>query len=423
MQYEPLKEVREQPVHYTSQHPPLYYVILAPFLAPFLEDGDWKRAMLTGRIINIAIGVLLGAALAWAGWEFGGRRRYLFVISVPFIGLMALVVARASGDVVNDILGMLWVVLALTLTYRLVRDGVDTRSLLLLSAVLALGMSTRASFIATFGISLVAVAASIFIHVNKIDLAVKSLRGIQASLYLIVPALLAVGWFYWRNYQASGSWARSGPQSWISDIRPYKSLLEVLTSPDLYKAPKQMFHAGRLWYISAVSFLAGVFVLIPVVVRNFKKSKKITGAVVFLTAVYVLLVYGMQIEHAVGYGQFSARYFLPLLMPISVVVVYGLAYFEKLKGMAIVAFVGLSLAGFIAGTKNFLETKVNPSLYKDLGYIDTFREASVQNGVPFVAVVVCTILCLIGFVLVAISLYKVSSRNISQPYRKILQHR
>lgn len=407
--YGPLLEVREQPIHYVSQHPPLFYVLLAPFLAPFLENGDWKHAMAVGRAVNIIIGLALGLSLAWAGRTFGGRQKELFTVAVPFIGLLALTVIRNSADVLNDTLGLVWVVCALTLAYKILKSGVSRKNLAMISAILTLGMSTRASYIATLGVVVLAVMAAVYLHSAKDSHIRRIVRASGVAAAVLAPVLVAIGWFYWRNYQASGSWARSGAQSWISDIRPYKSLLDVLTNADLYTAPMKIFHTAYLWGVAAVSFIVGFGSIIHSQwKRLFKGANKTTLVSGGLLAVYVLLVYGMQIDHAVGYGQFSARYFLSLLMPITVVIVYGLVLIEKARGQLVVLFGGLSMYGLVLGIKGFLDTKVSPATYAGLGYVDSFRVAAADNGVPFSLVVMSVIIGLVGFSIVSLSLFKLT---------------
>jgi hypothetical protein len=365
---------RKIKVQFVSNHPPLYYSILAPFVGPRIDAGDWQMGVAIGRIITIFIGALSVLAFAWAGWVLGGKYKALMAVTLPAIATSLVPYVKVSGDIMNDTLSILAGVIALTLAALIIRKGPNKKYLIWLSLACLTGMASKVSFISVFALSLFAVPISVLLH-NNAKLVQKLLKSAALVTLILVVVTAGIGWFYYRNYQLSGSPHRTAPQSWAADLqgRRYKSLEEVVTHPKLWTAVPQRLY-GNPWRggdLPAVLSnstnikISGFIFVVLIVSAMYNSLKKLrtknygkpTIFIGMLFSLQVVLIYLQQISHATGYGSINIRYFLPILLPLGLVFSYGLLFWQKLRGMPVMLLICLNWLMVVGNSLWFMSTR------------------------------------------------------------------
>lgn len=409
-------------VQFVSQHPPLYYAILAPFVGPLLDSGRWQLATAVGRAITIFLSAICAIALAWAGWEIGGKNKHLFAIALPAIATSTTVFIKVAALTYNDILPILATVICFTLLYKIITTGPSTKMTIFLAIASLLGMASRASFISAFLLVLLGIPVSFFIHSTK-TIYLKTIDGILHSMFVLVTVLCGIGWFYYINYSLTGNFTRSAPQSWAADLmgRQYKSLSTVLFSKELWLTPIIELY-GKEWpkmlgmrvnsILSALTFAIGtVSTLITKTKQKFwKKLNPRNIAFISLMVLQILLIFGQQIVHATGYGGYMSRYFLPTILPVGLVLTYGISSLSKNKILAIMPFVLLGWVTVVGNTLRFIIGRYNigsqDQLWKSL-----VMAVTEVNGIPYIIIPILFGGLAIGIGIQTLALWKLTFFN------------
>src|SRR5690606_3943600 len=128
---------------YASAHPPLYYALVLA-LAGGAEPADWVRVVLTGRLLNVALGAVTVLLLGWAGWSLGGRSRHRLAVATAATGALSVSFVRFAGEIYGDVLLTTLATAGLVLAIRMLRAGPSRRRVLATAAVCGLGMLTKA---------------------------------------------------------------------------------------------------------------------------------------------------------------------------------------------------------------------------------------------------------------------------------------
>lgn len=390
------------PLQYVSNHPPLYYAIQAPVMKLFLDSGDWQIAVALGRGVNILLGIACIVALAWAGWVFSSGNR-TFTLLLPAVGAFYITFIQVIGNIMNDSLIVLFSTIALTLSYLVLKEGPEKKYLVWLAVVSALGLLSRSTYVVPLFISLAAIVIAYSGLLGKrshIDFR-NSGQGILVAVVILVCAVVPSSWFYLRNYEQSGSFLKtSNGKNAITEQRRYKSLPEVVTSPYLYNAatiaPLGRMNKEQLNLPFTV--IAAVVAIVAATTRN--EWKKLLGrkhqvVMAGLLILYFGLILATQIDHAWGYGQYSARYLLPALLPVGLVVSYALFSLRKALPYAVVAFILVTSMQAIWQIADRLSTR-QPDIYAGMNWVEIAREAIVQNNVPLVLACMLIVLALAG---------------------------
>jgi len=407
IKYPPLQNGKS--VHLTASHPPLFYLIHAPFLGPLLNAGKVSEAIAVGRAINIGLGVLCVLALAWAGWVFGGSKRELMAVAVPAIG--ALMYRFTTLNIVfgNDALVVLFATLAFIFIYKLLKEGLQPKYLIWLGVVSVLGMSSRAPYIVILAISLLAVVVAAIMH-GKGKLVRKVAYGVLLSSIIAMAVAVFIGWFYYRNYQASGSWFKSSPDGFTGG-RPYKSLWDVLTGSGLWSL--FYINSSSAPFIStAVTTMAaaGYLTLKRKKIKVFYKQNRAWTITIILLVLAVIGILITQIQLAVGYGSINFRYLLPVLMPISLLLAYGLLQFKSTRAQLVsVAAISMGIVTLLPVAASTTVSKLVPAVLGANNYISKIFVATKANNVPNAITVLLLVIFVIGSILLPISLFRLSS--------------
>lgn len=334
-------------VQYVSQHPPLYYLMIAP-VAYFIDRGEYAKAMLAAKTITTTISLTCVLAYIWLGKLISrnNKKQYSLLLAgfatslVPFI--------KVTGDVMNDSLALLFNILAVAMAVSIIRYGSSNKKLFLLSGIIAAGMATRATFITTALIVLFAIFVTAIIEKKETrGWSKKIWIAIKPTLITFCVVILTIGWFYYHNYKLSGHWYRSGPQNWVAlaQGRKYKSFEYVITSVKFWTLMPTGFY-GKPWkgitqifglypnclasiILFASSLFYGVYASFKQIVRTKQPKEIIIFLMLFILAVTPLI---LQLKHAVGYGAINFRYLLSAIVPISIFIVYALTEtMHKLK--------------------------------------------------------------------------------------------
>lgn len=352
----------------SSQHPPLYYAVLAPFVGPFIDSGNWQIATALGRFITILIGVANIAVLAWAGWFFGGKRRRLYAIALPGIMTSLAPFVLFAGAIYNDMLIVFATTSVLIVCAYIIKKGLNPVGAVSLAALVAIGMMSRASFVSMLAIVVVSVFGAVIFN-SKDEIYVKLVKSMLYSLLVVAPGLIASGWFYWRNFQLSGDWSRSAPTTWSRDLlgRDYRPLSEVLGGKNLWLLlPEGLF--GRPWRAlsgagrtinTIVSTLVFAFLgvgssYVAFTKKAWKDLDRKQLLIFCLFVAHMLFILGQQIVHATGYGAFNVRYFLPIWLPLGLIILYGAFSFSRLKAYMAILMIILGWVSSMGATVNLM---------------------------------------------------------------------
>jgi hypothetical protein len=400
-------------VQYVSQHPPLYYLLLAPLVNKPIDNGRLDIAMAIGRMFTICVSLLVTAALVWAGWVFGGEKKSLFAIALPAIVTSTLVFVRAAAEVKNDILALLFTTIALVLFALIIKKGMNTKRFVALVLVCSAGMASRATFISVIVLVPISFGAAVLYN-EKIDLKIKLLKSILLSALLMIVVLTSIGWFYYNNYMLSGSWHRTAPQSWAADIlgREYRTLNDILTNYRLWLSLPGGLYGNNINIILSYSvfitgfFLATLFCLKTQCLRLLKEKK-----ILFITIIMLLhssLTFFEQIAHATGYGSINPRYLLPMLIPVGLVLCYGFLGWEKTRGQLITLFTASGWLAAGASSAAIIKTKTNITGSNTLQILN--ESAVKTNGLPDFILPLLIVVLSCGLVMIAIALWKLNHK-------------
>jgi hypothetical protein len=391
-----------------SAHPPFYYALFAPIVGPLLEEEHFTIAVVIVRAANIVFGAICLLVLAWAGWNLSSTRKAAFAIAVPGLAGLITPYIRVVGDTYNDGLATLFATSALAIAIVMIKRGVTRGSAITLAVVSVLGMSTRATFVVTFGLALIALIAAVLLHGSGTRFA-RFKEGAASAIAIGLIVVAAIGWFYVFNMQRSGSWFRSHPAAPFA-ARDYASLTDNLTNPDFYLVTIARLLGFRDWVgmfpfngtISiAISAICGIGLVFWLLTRRRWKSilsKRTDLLIAILLILQMLGLYAMQLQHATGWGNINLRYFLPGLLVFGVVMAIGALQWRRLRGQLVTVLMAVLGAGAALDVVWFSSPMVrhvptqNPLTY--------FPQSVIGNGLP-VAVVVVLVVGMIGGLLIA----------------------
>ena len=221
------------PFDWTGQHPPLFYLLLAPVVGPLTDAGHLLAAGMAARGIVLVITCLVVAAVMWTTRQIVPSRPEVS-IAAGLVTALSPALTRLGGVVFNDNLFVLWATLLVGQTVWLLRHGPRTGGLVLFGLYAAAALGTR-------------LPGVVFIGLCATTLGLVWLLGPRRDwagiLRLSVAVLLAVAvnaWFYIRNFRATGNWSgmqtdlvgKPGGPLQEREVRP---VLDVATDPDIWR--------------------------------------------------------------------------------------------------------------------------------------------------------------------------------------------
>ncbi|PZE68099.1 hypothetical protein [Curtobacterium sp. MCBD17_021] len=353
------------PVQWVSQHPPLYYVLLAPVVGPLFDSGHALVAVMAGRLASAVLIACAVPAAAWGAWRtFPGARRLPGAVAV--VTAMAGIVVQQGSSIYNDALYYPLVVLACAIAGAALRSGVGPKLLVAALLVGAAGMSTRLSF-ALWLIALV-VAVLLAPHVRLGRLAGVPARIVAAALP-VLAAGAASGWFYLRNKRLAGNYSGRHADWGLQHMgRVESSVTDVVQSASFWRGTFGIYRGvvdplswSTYWLLLlplVLAVLAGIWVLVSrrrrvthdagatrsvarASVRAVRRDRLSTALVVAMYVVVTALLLATQVQYVSGGGAANTRYALTALPVIVVAMAAGLTAWRPLSGVL----VGLWIAG------------------------------------------------------------------------------
>lgn len=346
------------PVQWVSQHPPLFYLLLAPIVGPLIDGGHAFAAGMAARGVN----VVLGGLLVWCV----GRASRDLLPRVRGIGPVTALVAACcswlqgvSSAVYNDTVaalactGLLWAVGSWP-------DGHASRRRR--GAVVVLTAACLLSRLSTVAVVLPCLVALVLVDRPWGGRGDRrwSLRrahwsawgdGTRTAVAAVVATLLTSGWFYVRNVVLTGSIA-GGHTGWAVEHLGRKT--SGMTVAGAFRAPLglvDVFDASGSYALTGVALLivpAAVLGLVLVKrvlspARNRSDSPRPEGApatldptvrtrTTALLAAATALVLLMQLAYSRDGGASTARYTLPVILPLCLLVARALLLWPRCFG-------------------------------------------------------------------------------------------
>ena len=404
----------ETSLHFAAAHPPLLYALSVPILGPLFPVASLFVVTTAARAIVMLIGAVLFVALARFGWLFGGRLRNQFSVGLPAVGMMLVPIAHFAGDYYNDILVTTLSVLLITEIALVLRDGMSRTRLMSMTVFAALGMASKATFATTYALMIGIVAVVVWRAAS--GGAWRRLGAVMRPMtVLTVVPFVFIGWFYLWNWSRSGSPVRSYAKVPIGS-RPYKSAGDVLTSDTFYTKFFDGWLGTRRWTLGPLTnyTTAAVVVLVAILLVGLwwwrMRPSKFSATLVLLLGAHVVLLYGTQFSHAVGYGQLNWRYFMAGMLALACALTLAALSLGKRTG-ALVLSAGVAVLAFIGLYDRliYLDRKFSTGAESDVVGIDLVRWMASQGNVPLWPMYVTLAVAAVSLVGFGVALWRTPS--------------
>ncbi|PYY37342.1 hypothetical protein DEI89_04045 [Curtobacterium sp. MCBD17_030] len=365
------------PVQWVSQHPPLFYAILAPVVGPLWDSGQQYHAVLAGRVANAVLAGLTVLAAGWAARRVLPTRPGAASVAAVVVSLTSMFLL-VGGAVYNDLPNIAFGALAIGVAATALRRGLSTRLVVLAAVVTAAGMLSRL----TFAVFVVAVLVAVVCARGR-----GWWNGLVGKLVAVVvvtaaPAL-AAGWFFLRNERLTGNIAGSQPEWAAAHLhRRQHGFVETVADPGFWTGVFSVFRGHFTldvtwpWVLLVGPLLLAVVVAVvpalrrnghvrPVAPRRTTTDRTTTDpttatgrrrrqdatdrvadvlVALMLVAVVVLIVF-LQIRFTMQGGAAQARYGLPVVPVLAVVMAIGLSGFGRVLSPLLVT-VWVAAAGY-----------------------------------------------------------------------------
>ncbi|KQO62177.1 ArnT family glycosyltransferase [Curtobacterium sp. Leaf261] len=354
------------PVQWVSQHPPLYYLVLAPVVAPLFDSGHALLAVMAGRGMSALMtgGVVL--ASAWAAWRcFPGHRR--LPGGVAIVTALAGMVIQQGGSIYNDVLFVLFSVLACGIAGAAIRSGMGGGLFIGAVLVCAGGMTTRLSFALWMVALLVAIVLARRVRLWR-------LSGVRARIVAVLGPVVAAGaasgWFYLHNKATAGNFSGRHAEWGLEHMgRVVRPRLDVAFDgtfwTGLYGVYRGVLPQTDLtqWFIMlvpmALAAAAGVWVLLRRRRTAEHPSRRADGreqrlhrlrtalVVAMLVAVTILLSV-IEIGYVHGGGAPNTRYALTVMIVIAMVMAAGLTAVRRASGVLLTLWIAAAFIPYLS---------------------------------------------------------------------------
>lgn len=380
------------PVQWTAQHPPLYYLLIAPLVGPLADAGHPVAAVYAARGVNVLLSGVFVLAAWWSARRLTRPGSTLPALVAFLVGAMP-AAAHVGGTAYNDLLAATGVTVLFGLAATAVRRGLDPRLITWLSLAAATCALTRLS------------AALIAAVIAAVALAAGTVRAAQGrgrwthviALAVAGPgAVLATsGWFYLRNVRLTGT-VTGSHFDWAleNQNRQERPVWAVLADPETWlRLPDLFWWAGRLppntpLTVTTLVVTALLLVWAPLIVavvtaarrRTLLVERTVDGLLLRALPVVALLVsVSVQVAYASSSGGVYPRYLLVVSLPLCLAIAAGLAVRPRLLVPAWTAVTVLDLAVWLSVE---LATPPEP------GYYDEASVPAAVVGVLAVAAIV-----------------------------------
>ncbi|GAB2465268.1 hypothetical protein GCM10007967_19450 [Xylanimonas ulmi] len=328
------------PVQWTSQHPPLFYLLLAPVVGPLADAGHAVGAMYAARALGALVAGLFVLVTAWAarGVVRDGSR---LPVVAAFVAACSAVVAQTAGTVLNDLFAAMWTTALLGLAVRVARRGLTWP---LFAGLVATATACALARTSSLVVALVGLAGAALAGLAHRQVArTAALTGAVAA-----AVAAAAGWFYARNVRLTGT-VTGGHPDWAAENqgRQARSLLQVAIDPVTWDRLPNLWWWGPVLPREAGTALWLVPVVIAVVVHrraagralrrllgtatertrgDVRRSALLDALPVGVPVAACLVAVAMQLVYAMPGGGIYPRYLLPAALALVLAVSAGLTH-------------------------------------------------------------------------------------------------
>jgi len=304
------------PVQWVSQHPPLYYMILAPFVALADSFGSPGVMVFVGRMLSLIIGLLALLAIPpiLARWRQSPR----VILGATLLGSVVSMHIGTSSAIYNDPLATLLSVVTVGLAGYILLEGPTRRRVGLLALLAALGLFTRATMLVNVMVACLTLVIAYPLHRQQLGTSIKAslLKGIGAATLTAGLSLVIAGWYYVRNYTYSGSFVGSQTEWAIEHLnRQYFTFGNVLSRPDFIQQYFAGFSSSQIIILSCfVLFAAGIIGTILWSRRHRTHHEKRFLLLIGLIVLHSIGIVLLLAQHIMNGGANNYRYLLPALL-------------------------------------------------------------------------------------------------------------
>lgn len=348
------------PVQWVAQHPPLYYLVQAPFVGPFIDADHYMVAGMVGRAVNIVIACALVAAVMWACAAIVPRRPEVWVLA----GAVAAVnpwVIRVGGAVYNDNFSALWATLLIGLSARMLRAGPSPGRILLFGLVAVAAFGSRIHMAVVIAACAGVLAVVWLAGRQRRWVAVLQLGGV------CLAAGLTWSWFYLRSLRLTGSFTGDHPEYWAGTTdneRITRTLGETIGDGNVWRVLLWVFgwdghHPYSDLAILLVPMVTAVLAAVVLWMRG--RADRASVTIVALLAGVSGIIVCLQLWYAAGTGVPNARYLLPVIAPIAIAIGWVLAVRHRAWTVVAFAWFAVALAGFAQWIRQTLAAPVTTS--------------------------------------------------------------
>ncbi|WP_425956325.1 hypothetical protein [Xylanimonas sp. McL0601] len=308
-------------VQWTSQHPPLFYLVLAPVVGPLADAGHAVGAMYAARALGALLAGVFVLVTTWAARGMVREGSRLPAV-VAFVTACSAVVAQTAGTVLNDLFAAVWTTALLGLAVRVARRGLTWPLFAGLVGTATACALARTSSLIVAAVGLAGAALAALAHRQ-----VARTAALTGTVVVVVAA--ASGWFYLRNLRLTGS-VTGGHPDWALENqgRHARSLLRVAIDPVTWD------RLPNLWWWGPVVprpvgtvLLMAVPLVVGIVVHHRVLRRPLLAALPVAVPVAACVVAAaVQLAYATSGGGIYPRYLLPAALPLVAGVAAGLAH-------------------------------------------------------------------------------------------------
>jgi len=206
--------------------------------------------------------------------------------------------------------------------------------------------------------------------------------------------VIAIGWFYVRNFMYSGS-----PLSGVGKValpgRTYRSASDVLALPQLWTEFIEGWAGMRPWGVgswpvnhTAAHAVVAVSIFSTLVWLVYRRRGRAFWLTAAMLLAFVLLLNVGQFYHAVGYGAFNWRYLMPGSFVLALLFLVSLLDWGRWTGTVWTALVTGGLAvGAVYDRALYISRVYREPWWGDASGFEVFPKIAADAGLPWWPVV------------------------------------